>query len=109
MFESDNTLRMYYYFDDANLSKYTFKINGKSVSAKKLESGKYYIEQKNIASGLLSTVYTFSVSDGKNTYTVKSSVLSYAYSRQEKSSDANVKNMVKLLYLYSQAADAYFN
>ena len=108
MFEADNTLRLYFYFDDTNLSKYTFKIDGETVKAKKLESGKYYIEKKNIASGELSTPYTFSVTDGKKTYTVRESALSYAYGRQEKSTDESMRDLAKLLYQYSQAADAYF-
>ena len=108
MFESDNSLRTYFYFDDANLSRYTFRVNGEEVTPVKKSSGRYYIEQQNIASALLAKKYTFSVSDGKVTYTVTASALSYAYGRQENSTNPDMVNLAKLLYLYYQAADAYF-
>ena len=106
LFNADNTLRMYFYLDDPG--KYTFTIDGQKVAPKKAADGKYYIEQRNIASGLLSNRYEFGVSDGTDTFTSKCSVLSYAYSRQENSSSADMVNLCKLLYLFSQAADAYF-
>ncbi len=108
MFESDNALRMYFYFDDANLSKYTFMLDGNTVTPEKKESGRYYMEQLNIASGLLSKTYTFTIRDNSNIYTMASSVLSYAYDLQQKSSDANMINLAKFLYRYHQAADVYF-
>ena len=108
MFESDNTLRLYYYFDDASFGNYTFTLDGETVTAAKKEAGKYYVEQKNIASGLLSSRYTFTVSDGTDTYTINTSALAYAYGRQENSSDQLMIDLSKLLYRYSQAADAYF-
>ena len=107
MFMSDNALRQYFYLDDAD--KYTFTLNGEEVTPTEKNSGCYYVEMSNIASGLLSTVYTFTVSDGKNTYTIKSSALGYAYGRQENSSNEAMVNLAKLLYRYSLAADAYFD
>ncbi len=109
MFESDNTLRLYYYIDDASISNYSFTLDGKTVTAAKKEAGKYYVQQENIASGLLSSGYTFTVSDGADTYTVKTSALAYAYGRQENSSDKQMIDLSKLLYRYSLAADAYFS
>ena len=108
MFESDNTLRQYFYIDDANIGNYTFTLNGNTVAPSRKESGKYYVEQSNIASGLLSNGYTFAVSDGTDTFMIDSSVLGYAYNRQEKSSSISMVRLSKLLYQYSQAADAYF-
>ncbi len=108
MFESDNTLRLYYYFDDASFGNYAFTLDGKTVTAAKKEAGRYYVQQENIASGLLSTRYAFTVSDGTDTYTVNTSALAYAYGRQENSSDQQMIDLSKLLYRYSQAADAYF-
>ena len=108
MFESDNTLRLYYYFDDASFGNYTFTLDGETVTAAKKEAGKYYVQQENIASGLLSSRYAFTVSDGTDTYTVNTSALAYAYGRQENSSDQQMIDLSKLLYRYSLAADAYF-
>ena len=108
MFESDNTLRMYFYLDDADLDKYTFTLNGAEVTPMRLESGRYYVEQKNVASAELSVFNTFTVSDGVDTFTAECSALSYAYGRQQSSANADMVNLAKLLYRYSLAADAYF-
>ena len=108
MFESDNTLRMYFYLDDADLNKYTFTLNGAEVTPMRLESGRYYVEQKNVASAELSVFNTFTVSDGVDTFTAECSALSYAYGRQQSSANADMVNLAKLLYRYSLAADAYF-
>ena len=108
VFESDNALRMYFYFKDADYGKYTFTLNGSPVEAVKVSSGRYYIERPNIASGELSTAFTFSVSDGTDTYTIEASALSYAYDRERKSTNVNMVRLAKLLYKYSQAANAYF-
>ena len=108
MFESDNTLRQYYYIDDESIGNYTFTLNDDTVEPERAESGKYYVDQPNIASGLLSREYTFTVSDGTNTFTITSSALGYAYDCQY-SGTQNMVNLVKLLYRYSQAADAYFD
>ena len=53
MFQSDNALRQTFYFADTDLWKYTFKLNGKTVAPTRRASGQFYIEQQNIASGLL--------------------------------------------------------
>ena len=108
LFESDNTLRQYFYIDDASIGNYTFTLNGNPVAPSRKESGKYYVEQSNIASGLLSTGYTFTVSDGTDTFEIDSSALGYAYNRQEKSSSQSMIRLSRLLYRYSQAANAYF-
>ena len=68
----------------------------------------YYVQQTNIASGLLSQEYIFTVSDGTDTCAIWASALSYAYGRQENSSDQTMVNLSKLLYRYSQAAEEYF-
>jgi uncharacterized protein YjdB len=109
MFESDNTLRQYYYIDDESIGNYTFTLNDDTVEPERAESGKYYVDQPNIASGLLSKEYTFIVSDGTNTFKISSSALGYAYDRQQKSQKQDMVNLAKLLYRYSLAADAYFD
>ena len=109
VFESDHTLRMYFYFKDAELGKYSFQLNGETVAPIKKSGGKYYIEQPNIASGLLSNTYTFSVSDGTDLCTIEASAFSYAYDRQTNSENANMRILAKLFYLYGSAAEAYFS
>ena len=108
LIESDNSLRQYFYIEDANIGNYTFTLNGDPVTPRRKEAGKYYVQQSNIASALLSTEYTFTVSDGTDTYTIQCSAVGYAYGRQEKSDDPTMVNLAKLLYRYSLAADEYF-
>ena len=76
--------------------------------AEKYSDGCYYVEQENISSVKLPIAYSFSISDNTNTFTVEWSALTYAYSRQENSSNTSMVRLAKLLYLYSQAAKAYF-
>ena len=106
---ADNSFRQYFNFDDANLERYTFKVNGTEVTPVKASTGRYYVQQQNIGSGALSDEYTFSVSDGTNTFTITSSALGYAYAYQEKGTDQSIIRLCKLLYLYSQAADVVFD
>ena len=108
LFESDHTLRLYFYLQDKDRDKYTFRLNGEIAEPLKKSGGKYYIEQPDIASGLLSNIYVFSVSDGTDTCTIEASAFSYAYDRQEYSENVNMQVLAKLLYLYGNAAEAYF-
>ncbi len=53
----------------------------------------------------LSDQYTFTVSGGGKTFTIKVSSMSYFYA-QRNNSDPNVTNLGKAVYLYNQAANA---
>lgn len=107
-FLADNSLYEYFYLaSGAKASSYTFTVNGKKVTPL-VENGRCAIVASNIPSGRLSTAVTFTVSDGKNTYTLQASPLSYAYGRVQNSTDANMIKLAKALYLYSMAANAYF-
>lgn len=69
-------------------------------------NGYYYVEQANIAACDLDTVYSFTI----DSVTVKASALSYAYvALNATTSNSNIQNLVKALYLYNQAANSYFN
>ena len=63
----------------------------------------------NIAAKDLDKTYTVTVStaEGK-VVTVKTCALSYAYKVVNKGTDEALVNLVKGLYLYNQAANAYF-
>jgi hypothetical protein len=107
-FEADNTLKMYFFIADAAIGQYSFTVDGKAVEPARVDPGKYAVEQENIAPAELSTRYSFAVTDGTDSCTYESSALAYAYALQQKSSNADMVNLVKLLYVYSQGADAYF-
>ena len=108
LFEEDNTLRMYFNLDDAQLGNYSFSLNGEEATPVKKKAGEYYIQQPNIAPAILDTSYSFGVSDGTSSYTMETSVLAYAYNRQQKSSNPDMINLAKLLYRYYLAASDYF-
>ena len=106
---SDNTLRQYFSLKSGtDLSTLTFTVDGKTVTPVK-RGNLYCTEVANISADKLDVAHVFTVSDGVNTYTITFSALSYGY-RALTSSTAgdNIKNLVKALYLYNQAANAYF-
>ncbi|MDO4803595.1 MAG: hypothetical protein Q4A32_02090 [Lachnospiraceae bacterium] len=64
---------------------------------------------KNVAAPNLGKAHTFSISDGKDTYTIKNaSVLSYVRTSIINGNE-NRKTLGRAIYLYYKAADAYFN
>ena len=70
------------------------------------KDGYYYKEITGISADKLGTAQSVTV-DG---YTVSYSPLSYAYAvLKSDSTDESLKNLVKALYLYEQAAEAYKN
>ena len=71
---------------------------------------RYYTEVANIFADMLDEAHVFTVSDGVNTYTITFSALSYGYRiLNDGTAGDDIKNLVKALYLYNQAANAYFD
>ena len=91
-------------FQAESLSGVTCTVDGKSVAIRSLASGTYCIEIENISANQLGTVYAVKIGN----YTLNFSALSYANIVLNKSGDANLINLLKALYLYNQAAVAYF-
>ena len=107
MSESDNSMRIYFTYDGSKeRDAYTYTIDGHSAELVRRSDGSYYITVKNIAAQDLEVVHDFTVSDGKDSYTISSSVLGYANLSLEYGEA--IRNLGKALYLYNQAADAYF-
>ena len=111
LFESDNTLRIYFYFDGSKAPEdYQYKIDefDENIVKKVTDNGTFYIlEVKNIAAPELDEEHSFSISDGTDTYTVHASALSYAKTSIAKGTEAR-QNLGKALYLYNKAANEYF-
>ena len=106
VFDSDNTLRVYYKYDSGvDPYSYTYNINGKKATLKNNSNG-YYVEVNNLAADKLSQTYQFTVKDKTTSYTVNASALSYARGLAS-NSNVNTQNLAKALYLYNQAAVAY--
>ena len=95
LLESETTIRHY------------FKVTGGTdVSAYNMteKGGYYYIQCSDIPAGSLGTAQDISVGE----YTISYSPLSYAKAVLEsENTDANLKNLVKALYIYNQNALAY--
>ena len=107
--DADNTVRQYFYLESGtDLSTLTFTVDGKTVTPLK-RGDRYYTEVANIFADMLDEAHVFTVSDGVNTYTITFSALSYGYRiLNDGTAGDDIKNLVKALYLYNQAANAYF-
>ena len=102
--ETETTLRLYFKSD--NIENYTFKLDGIGVTLNKIEEeGLYYVEIANISAKDLDTTHTLIVNDN---CTLTFNALSYAYSTVKAGADNNICNVVKALYKYNDAANAYF-
>jgi hypothetical protein len=64
----------------------------------------YYVEKENIVAKDLDTLYTFTIGGESFKY----SVLDYAAAILDSHMGENAENLAKALYLYNQAANAYF-
>ena len=107
--ESTTEINVYFTPDEGSeLADFTFKV-GTKVYTPVEKDGMWMIKIPNIAAKDLDKSYTVTVStaEGK-VVTVKTCALSYAYKVVNKGTDEALVNLVKGLYLYNQAANAYF-
>ena len=96
IFLDGNTIR--HYFDDVNDTRKWNDADG--VQDKYF----YYKEKAGIAAADLDTLYQFTI--GGKTFSY--SVLDYAAAVVESGMNPDAQNLAKALYLYNQAANAYF-
>ena len=103
MLESVVKVRVYFTLTgDKAIEDYTFTIDGKEVTPKQNAKG-YYVETDGIAAKDLEKLFSFQVGG----ITVNYGALSYVNSKAA-SANAEEANMVKALFAYYQAAEAYF-
>ena len=111
VFESDNSLRLYFTFaDGVDPYSYSYTLDGAPASLRVKGSGasvRYYLELSNVASGNLDDAHAFSVSKEDIVCTTICSVLSYARTSIQNGNEAR-QNLGKALYLYNMAANNYF-
>ena len=107
--QSDTTMQIYFKLTD-NADAYTFTLDGEAVTPEDCGSGLYCVELKSIPAGKLSTASELMIRKGDETFTIKASALSWAESvlSNTKGQKQTTINMAKMLYRYSQKADAYF-
>ena len=106
-FESDNTFKLIYTFNeniDPKSFTYTIDTNGANLQD---VGGEYYLMKSNVAAKNLDKVNTYTISKGGITYNVKCSVLTYARSSVLNGTEER-QNLGKALYLYNKAAKEYF-
>ena len=81
--------------------------NGKKLTVKKSGSN-YYVSLPGIAAVDLDRMQTVKVTYGSSTGTFKAAALSYANRAINANSNIDLVKTMKALYLYNQAAKAYF-
>ena len=102
--ESETSLKIY--FTAASLNGIVCKVGGVTVSPTATgRANEYCITIENIAAKNLGVAYEIIIGD----YVVNASALTYAYSALSyDGASAGIVDVVKALYLYNQAAIAYF-
>jgi hypothetical protein len=107
--QADTTMQIYFKLTD-NADAYTFTLDGEAVTPEDCGNGLYCVELKSIPAGKLSTTSKLVIRKGSETYTIKASALSWAESvlSNTKGQKQTTINMAKMLYRYSQKAEAYF-
>ena len=106
--ESETTLRMFFQFESgASLSGLKFTVGG--VNKGYVKSGNYYIvDFENISASDLDKDFTVTVTAGSNTFNATCSAMTFCYNALISSSNADLQNLAKALYLYNVQANAYF-
>lgn len=107
--KTETTLRVYFRPND-QVETLKVSLNGQPMTVK---SGKdlLYVEITNISAKDLDTDWTLTVDDGMESATVVYNALAYGYtilSAPEGTYTTYLQDTVKALYLYNQAANAYF-
>jgi len=106
LLETETTLRIFFRItNDADITSYTFTVDGEEVTPVQRE-GLYYVELKNISAKNLDETHTITAGNLTVTY----SALSYVHNVLNKADTLNplLVEVSKALYLYNQAANAYF-
>ena len=109
LLRTETILRHYFSVDADKLSGYRFSLDGQDLTPVPVEGG-CYVERANIGARDLDQAFSLTVTDpsGKTT-TLRYSALSYALIVLEnENSAAELKDVVRALALYHQAAEAYF-
>ena len=108
LLQSNTTIRVYFYLKFGyTIEDVSLFVDGVAVEAIMSEDGNsYYVEINNISAQNLGKMFTIQI-DG---YQIKYCGLSYAYSvLAYQSTDVELVNMVKSMYVYHKFAYEYFN
>ena len=111
LFLEDSTITYKFRLEDGHsIDEYTFTDkSGKKLTPEK-NGSRYYINIAGIGAPMLGTAMPVTVTDKQGSkMTVSNSGITYSYLVMQKLTDKNILDLVKSLYLYHKAADAYFN
>lgn len=108
--KSATVMKLYVTLEEGeNVSDYTFTIDGESVSVETVGANKYVYTITGIAAAELDKTFTFGISNDSGSATVTVNAYSYFAGRiADTGADTNLVNLVKAMYLYGEAANAYF-
>jgi len=94
------------YFKSDSIDSYSFVLDGNEVKPSYIaDENLYYIELPDIHAKELDTMHTLTINGECD---ISFSALSYAYAVIKADSDTNIVNVCKALYMYNEAANAYF-
>lgn len=108
--ESETTLRHFFQLNGGNIGDYAFTVDGKNA-VPIIRDGLYCVEIPNIVAKRLNAAYAVRVYDQQGLCVVQIdnySALSYCKAAFARQNDA-LQNLVKSMYLYQKAAEAYFD
>ena len=108
LLKEQTSIRMYYQLTGGNIEDYKFAIDGKEVQpVQSGDSNLYYVDLNNIAAQNLEKAHVFTAG---NITVSNYSALSYVNKALDsESSSENNKKTAAALYLYWNAAEAYFS
>ena len=107
---SETTLRIFFTVDSSIAELFTVTYKGE-VLPLGLRSGKYYADIPDISAKDLDEYFTLTICDGTETAEVSYAPLSYCASIIENAKgihDRELQDVAAAMYLYNQAANAYF-
>ena len=106
----ENTTIRHYFTVTGSISQFTFKVDGKTVTPVK-KGSYYYVEISNIAAKDLDKSFHLEVSSKTNGVVISLDYSAMSYVCKVLNSDnatETLKDLLKALYLYNQAANEYF-
>ena len=108
LLNANTDLRFFFTLDDSVTNFKVTGINGEDLKVTE-RAGRHYVDVTTVAAQYLDKEYTVTINDGENETTVSASPLSYGYNvLKADPDDEALKDLVKALYLYNQAANEYF-
>ncbi len=105
LLKSNTTIRHYFYMNNAG--NITFKVDGVTTGVKK-DKNIYYLDITGINALNLSNKYKVTVSDGKKTFELQYSALSYCEKVNSSVKDSSLLALTNSLYWYNKETLDYF-